>query len=269
MKTKAQVQIVLCGDSMTVIKPYRHAKTDKKRKKLSRGERLRKRRDRAIRNLIRIFCSLKSHHQWFISLTFPDWIVGDEDYANGKARLLAKFLDKLRYKCRKKRILFRFIKKVEWKCEVGLHFHLIGSFTKKFSLEKINRIIRKLWAKVLNITDDRIIKLAANVAKFTKLHYSYLTQPGKRKNDMRCLDLIGNCPMFTFVNKKHFKFFVKEKLTLSESQLDVFFCTIIEHLRSIGKDVDSYVKQMERTVGMMSFVSNAEIIAAFKAAKAT
>ena len=253
-------RIRLRGDSMTIFKRYHLTATDKKTRALSKGEKLGKRRDRSTCALIRAFCSIKSHHQWFISLSFPNWIVSDDDYANVKARLFAKFLDKLRYKCRKMGILFRFLRKVEWAPKTGLHFHLTGSFSVKLERKELTKIIRNLWAKVLNLSDKEDIKRAAKVRDFNKLHDSYLTQRGKRKNEMRCLDLIGNCPMFTFVNKQYFKFFPKQCFELSDSQLNHFYRLILEYLRSVGKNVDSYIKQMGRTVGMISFIPNEKVV---------
>ena len=105
-------RIRLRGDSMTIFKRYLLTATDKKTRVLSKGAKLGRRRDRTICALIRAFCSIRSNHQWFISLSCPNWIVSDDDYANVKARLFAKFLDKLRYKCRKMGILFRFLRRV-------------------------------------------------------------------------------------------------------------------------------------------------------------
>ena len=253
-------RIRLRGDSMTIFKRYLLTATDKKTRVLSKGAKLGRRRDRTICALIRAFCSIKSHHQWFISLSCPNWIVSDDDYANVKARLFAKFLDKLRYKCRKMGILFRFLRKVEWAPKTGLHFHLTGSFSVKLERKELTKIIRNLWAKVLNLSDKEDIKRAAKVRDFNKLHDSYLTQRGKRKNEMRCLDLIGNCPMFTFVNKQYFKFFPKQCFELSDIQLNNFFTLIVEYLRSVGKNVDSYIKQMGRTVGMISFIPYEKVV---------
>ena len=254
-------KIRLTGSSMTFYKPYRRATTDKKARVLSKGELLGRRRDRTICALIRAFCSIKSNHQWFISLSFPNWIVGDDDYANGKARLLSKFFDKLRYKLRKKGIEFRFLRKVEWAPKSGLHFHLTGSFSAKFERKKLTKLIRNLWAKVLKLSNKETIKLAAKVRDYNKLHDSYVTRRRKRKNEMRCLDLIGNCPMFTFVNKKHFRFYPNQCFELSDRQLKNLFTLIVEYLRSVGKNADSYIKQMGRTVGMMSFIPHGELVA--------
>ena len=258
---KGKNRIRLRGDSMTIFKRYHLTATDKKTRALSKGEKLGKRRDRSTCALIRAFCSIKSHHQWFISLSFPNWIVGDDDYANGKARLLSKFFDKLRYKLRKKGIEFRFLRKVEWAPKSGLHFHLIGSFSVKFERKKLTKLIRNLWAKVLTLSNRETIKLAAKVRDYNKLHDSYVTRRRKRKNEMRCLDLIGNCPMFTFINKKYFRFYPNQCFELSDRQLKSLFTLIVEYLRSVGKNADSYIKQMGRTVGMMSFIPHSELVA--------
>ena len=211
MCTQDQVLLFVCGDSLSFKKKETSPKKINQRIELSKGIKLKRRRQRTIRKLIRALCSIKSQDQWFISLIFPKGIIGDADYANGKARYFQKFIEKLRYKYK-----FRFIKKVEWKPKTGIHFHLIGSFHKKFKLKRINKIIRNLWARVLGITDTELKKKSANVKRYKKLHNSYLTSSKKCKNDMRCIDLIGKSKMYGFINKRYFKFYEKRSFLLTE-----------------------------------------------------
>ena len=66
--------------------------------------------------------------------------------------------------------------------------------------------------------------------------------------------------MYGFISKKHFKFYEKEYLELDEGQLDQFLFLILEYLRSNDRSCYSYVRQMERTVGMLSFIPHKKII---------
>ena len=66
--------------------------------------------------------------------------------------------------------------------------------------------------------------------------------------------------MYGFVNKKHFKFYEKAYLELYEWQLDQFFFLILEYLKDNDRSKYSYVRQMERTVGMLSFIPHKKII---------
>lgn len=256
MRTKDQVLLFLCGDSLSFKKPWDGPKkTGGTSEELSKGKELKRKRRRTIKGLIRALCSIKNQHQWFISLIFPNGMIGDDDYTNGKARYFKKFIDKLRYKYK-----FRFIKKVEWKAETGIHFHLIGSFSKKFTFKNINKVIRKLWSKTIGISDAKLIRKSANVKRYKKLHNSYLTRESKCKNDMRCIELIGKCDMYSIINKKYFKFCKKEIFALLEIQFEYFCSILIDYLDSIGKDTRSYIKQIERVFGMISFIPHEKII---------
>lgn len=261
MKGQKKALVVLQGDSLTFKKRWVRPKKKSKRKKQSKALRLYLRRTRTIKSLMRTFNSFKCSHSWFVSLIVPKKShISDDKNALKKRLLFEKFADKLLYVCKKRHMKCRFIKKIEWKPKAGIHFHLIGSFSKKLSLKAVNKLIRKLWAKTLGITDELLIRKAAKTVRFKECHYTYLTKPSKCANDMRCLEIIGGCNMYGFVNQKYFKFYEKEYIELDEWQLDQFFFLILEYLRSNDRSCYSYVRQMERTVGMLSFIPHKKII---------
>ena len=261
MKGQKKALVVLQGGALTFIKRWVRPKKRGKRKKQSKALKLYLRRKRTIKSLIRTFNSFKCNNQWFISLIIPKQLgISDDNNAKTKLLLYEKFVDKLLYRCKKEHMKCRFIKKIEWKPKAGIHFHLIGSFSKKLSLEAVNELIRDLWAKTICITDKLLIRKAAKTVKFKECHYTYLTKESKRRNDMHCLEIIGSCNMYGFINKKHFKFYGKIYLELYEWQLDQFFFLILEYLKDNDRSKHSYVRQMERTVGMLSFIPHKKII---------
>ena len=261
MGVQKKALIILRGGSLTFIKRWGRPKNRGKREKPSKALKLYLRRTRTIKSLMRAYNSIKCNQQWLISLIIPKVLgISDDNNARIKLLLYEKFVDKLLYRCRKAHMKCRFIKKIEWKPKAGIHFHLIGSFSKKLSLEAVNELIRELWAKTVGITDELLIRKAAKTVEFKKCHYTYLTKPSKCHNDMHCLEIIGSCNMYGYINKKHFKFYSKEYLELSAWQLDQFFFLILEYLKDNNRSKYSYVRQMERTVGMLSFIPHEKII---------
>ena len=81
---------------------------------------------------------------------------------------------------------------------------------------------------------------------------------------MRCIELIGKSKMYGFINKRYFKFYEERSFLLTERQFEHFCTLLIEYLHSIGKNIESYINQIERVVGMISFIPNEEIVKFYK-----
>lgn len=266
MAASDAARIVLCGDSLTFWKKWINSPKSEECKEISRSEKLRRRRDRSRRGLIRTLNRVKGTHQCMISLIFPNNIVSDANKAKLKRILFKKFIDKLRYRYK----FFRFIYKIDWEIEPGIHYHMIGSLYKKrcnFDISVETKVVRDLWAKTIGIKDEKLKKIAANIVPYNKLHDSYLTGIDKRDAEMRCADIVRNCKMYGVINKRHFKFYRKRTLMLTRLQFEYFCDLIIEYLRSVGKCVKSYIRQLERIVGMLGYIPHDKIIEFYRTAK--
>ena len=266
MTVNDNARIVVCGDSLTFWKKWINVTKSEKCKELSRSEILIRRRNRSRKGFIRTLNRVNGTHQCVISLIFPNNIVGDANKAKCKRILFKKFVDKLRYKYK----VFRFIYKMDWDIKPGIHYHMIGSLYKNrcnFDISAETKVVRDLWAKTVGIKDEKLKEIAANIVPYNKLHDSYLTGIDKRDAEMRCADIVGNCNMYGVINKRHFKFYRKRTLMLTRLQFECFCDLIIEYLCSVGKSVKSYARQLERIVGMLSFIPHDKIIEFYRAAK--
>jgi hypothetical protein len=160
-------------------------------------------RKRTITRLLELLYTIENPLQLFVSLNL-DSAHRDISGADFK-RLIRKFCRALGNRYLDGWAAYR----VEWSNKSGLHFHLLGALSDEpVTLDMMDRYekqLERLWNKVCS--KEKIKCHTVKVTPAVEEHRTYMTQPGKFKEDLECMKRLNGKNMFGVINKKNIRYY--------------------------------------------------------------
>ena len=147
-----------------------------------------------------------------------------------------------------------FIYKKEYEIVPKIHFHMIGTLYSRrcarYSLFRTENLIKSLWDEANGFTWED----STDVRAFKKgLHSGYVIASYKRKNDMRCVELLRGSSMFGLLGKKNVYFHEPRIADLIGIERIVFLQSVENYFREQGR-LDWFRRQFRRSKGNFAFI---------------